>query len=71
MAEETKPRQQPKSLLLVLRECELRSWQERLRALAESSVVQNHIEQRFMNMNTPVVLNKAELAKAIHEEADA
>jgi hypothetical protein len=35
------------------------------------SVMQNHIEQRFMDPDTTVVLNKAELAKAIHEEADA
>ena len=37
----------------------------------EDSVVQNHIEQRFMNPDAAVILNKAELAKAIHEEADA
>jgi hypothetical protein len=37
----------------------------------EDSVVQNHIEQRFMNPDATVVFNKAELAKAIHEEADA
>ena len=37
----------------------------------EDSVVQNHIEQRFMNPDVAVILNKAELAKAIHEEADA
>jgi len=37
----------------------------------EDSVVQNHIEQRFMNSNAAVILNEAELAKAIHEEADA
>ena len=35
------------------------------------SVVQNYIEQRFANPDTAVVLNKAELAEAIHEEADA
>jgi hypothetical protein len=35
------------------------------------SVVQNHIEQRFMNPDATVVLNKAELAKAIHEEVYA
>lgn len=34
--------------------------------------MQNHIEQRFMNPDATVVLNnKAEFAKAIHEEADA
>jgi len=72
MAEEIRPRSQPKNPLLVLRECELPSWQERLRGFSEeNSVVQNHVEQRFMNMDTAVVLNKAELAKAIHEEADA
>jgi len=37
----------------------------------ENSVMQDHIEQRFMNPDATVVLNKAELAKAIHEEADA
>jgi hypothetical protein len=37
----------------------------------EDSIVQNHIEQRFMNPDATVVFNKAELAKAIHEEADA
>ena len=36
----------------------------------EDSVVQNHIEQRFMNPDAAVILNKAELAKAIHEEAN-
>jgi hypothetical protein len=35
------------------------------------SVVQNYIEQRFANPDTAVVLNKAELAEAVHEEADA
>jgi hypothetical protein len=33
--------------------------------------VQYHIEQRFMNPDATVVLNKTEPAKAIHEEADA
>ena len=33
--------------------------------------MQNHIEQRLVNPDAAVVLNKAELAKAIHEEADA
>jgi hypothetical protein len=37
----------------------------------KDSIVQNHIEQRFMNPDATVVFNKAELAKAIHEEADA
>jgi hypothetical protein len=37
----------------------------------EDSIVQHHIEQRFMNPDAAVVLNKAELTKAIHEEADA
>jgi hypothetical protein len=34
------------------------------------SVVQNYIEQRFANPNAAVVLNKAKLAEAVHEEAD-
>src|ERR1700733_5824839 len=34
-------------------------------------VVQNHVEQRFMNSDSTVVLNKTELTEAIHEEADA
>src|ERR1022692_956453 len=33
-------------------------------------IVQNHIEQRLMDPDATVVFNKAELAKAIHEEAD-
>jgi hypothetical protein len=33
--------------------------------------VQNYIEQRFMIPDAAVILNKAELAKAIREEADA
>src|SRR5450631_2847572 len=37
----------------------------------EDSLQQNYIEQRFMNPNAAVVFNKAELAKSIHEEADA
>jgi hypothetical protein len=38
--------------------------------LLRKSIVQNHVEQRFMNPDATVVFNKAELAKAIHEEAD-
>src|ERR1022692_618539 len=34
-------------------------------------IVQNHIKQRLMDPDATVVFNKAELAKAIHEEADA
>ena len=37
----------------------------------EDSVVQNHIEQRFMNPDATVVLNKAQLTKAIHKETNA
>jgi hypothetical protein len=37
----------------------------------ESSVVQNHIEERPMNPDATVVFNKAELAKTVHEEANA
>jgi hypothetical protein len=33
--------------------------------------VQDHIEQRFMNPDATVVFDKAEVAKAVHEEADA
>jgi hypothetical protein len=36
----------------------------------EDSVVQNHIEQGFMNPDATVVFNKPELAKAIHEETN-
>jgi len=35
------------------------------------SIVQNDVEQRSMNPDATVVFNKAELAKAIHEEANA
>jgi hypothetical protein len=35
------------------------------------SVVQNDVEQRPMNPDATVVFNKAELAKAVHEEAHA
>jgi hypothetical protein len=42
------------------------------RRLGDSdSVVQNDVEQRPVNADATVVFNKAELAKAIHEEADA
>src|ERR1035437_11124900 len=34
-------------------------------------IVENHISQRLMDSDATVVFNKAELAKAIHEEADA
>ena len=33
-------------------------------------IVQNHIHQRLIDADATVVFNKAELAKAIHEEAD-
>ena len=33
--------------------------------------MQNDIEQGFMNTDTTVVLDEAQLAKSIHEEADA
>jgi hypothetical protein len=78
MMGETNLCRSPNNLLLGLRECELcnrscdRSREGHLRGLAEEdSVVQNHIEQRFMNPDAAVILNKTELAKAIHEEADA
>jgi len=41
------------------------------RPLRIDSIVQNHVEQRLMNLNAAVVCNKAELAKAVHEKADA
>jgi len=41
------------------------------RLLRIDSVVQNDVEQRLMNPDAAVVFNKAEVAKAIHEEADA
>ena len=37
----------------------------------EHSIVQNHVEQRFMDRDATVIFNKAEFAEAIHEEADA
>ena len=43
----------------------------RRRSLRIDSIVQNHIEQRLMNLDAALVCNKAEFAKAIHEEADA
>jgi hypothetical protein len=39
--------------------------------MREASVVENHIEQRFMNADATVVFDKAQLAKAIHKETDA
>jgi len=41
------------------------------RAVLKGSVVENHIEQRFMNPNATVVFNKAELSKTIHKKTDA
>jgi hypothetical protein len=38
--------------------------------LRMNSVVQNDVEERLMNPDATVVFNKAELAKAIHKEAD-
>ena len=37
----------------------------------DDSVVQNDVEQRLMNPDASVIFNKTELAKSIHEEADA
>jgi hypothetical protein len=34
-------------------------------------IEQDHIEQRLVYLDAAVVIDKAELAKAIHEEADA
>ena len=34
-------------------------------------IVQNHIEQRPLDPDAAVVINEAELAKSIHEEAHA
>ena len=33
--------------------------------------MQNHIEQRLMDLDAAVVFDEAELAKSIHEETDA
>ena len=33
--------------------------------------VQDHIEQRLVNLDAPVVFDKAELAKTVHKKADA
>jgi hypothetical protein len=48
-------------------QCAMRS----RRTLRTDSVVQNDVEQRLVNPDATVIFNKAELAKAIHEEADA
>ena len=37
----------------------------------EVSVVQNHVEQRFINPDATVVFNKSKLTKAIHKETNA
>ena len=42
-----------------------------LRVTLGELIVQNHIEQRLMDPDAAVVFDKAELAKVIHEEADA
>jgi len=41
------------------------------RTLRTDSVMQNDVEQRLVNPDATVIFNKTELAKAIHEEADA
>jgi hypothetical protein len=41
------------------------------RLLGIDSVVENHIEQRLVHTDAAVVFDKAVLAKAIHEKADA
>ncbi len=46
-------------------------WSSERTTYGEGSVVQNHIEERLMNPDAAVVFNKAELAKTIHEEANA
>src|ERR1700685_293689 len=33
-------------------------------------IVKNHVEKRLIDLDAAVVIDKAELAKAIHEEAD-
>jgi hypothetical protein len=33
-------------------------------------IEQHHIQQRFVNVDAPVVLDKPEFTEAIHEEAD-
>jgi hypothetical protein len=35
------------------------------------SIKQDHIQQRLVNLDASVVFDKTELAKSIHEEADA
>jgi hypothetical protein len=46
-------------------------WSSERTTYGEASVVQNHIEERLMNPDATVVFNKAEIAKTIHEEANA
>jgi hypothetical protein len=41
------------------------------RVLLGQLVVKNQVEQRSMHPDSPVVFDQAQLAKAIHEEADA
>ena len=48
-----------------------REWERRLCLSLPDLVVQNDVEQRPVNADATVVFNKAQLAKAIHEEADA
>jgi hypothetical protein len=46
-------------------------WNTATRLGDPDSVVQNDVEQRPVYADATVVFNKAELAKAIHEEANA
>ena len=41
-----------------------------LRVMLGRLIVKNHVEKGLVNMDAAVVIDKAELAKAIHEEAD-
>jgi hypothetical protein len=39
--------------------------------LLRQLIEQNHIEQRLVHLDAAVVIDKAELAKAVHDESDA
>src|ERR1700692_3521819 len=41
-----------------------------LRIMLGRLIVKNHVEKGFVDVDAAVVMNKAQLAKAIHEEAD-
>jgi hypothetical protein len=42
-----------------------------LRVVLRKAIEEDRLKQQFMNLNTAVVLNEPEFAKALHKEADA